>query len=78
MKTLKEWLDSIKLGQYIENFTNKGIVTPRQILELSDEDLKNLGILAIGHRNKLIKSINATKNQLHRTCTLERTKSAVA
>eukprot|EP00112_Aurelia_sp_Birch-Aquarium-sp1_P012893 Seg2718.1 transcript_id=Seg2718.1/GoldUCD/mRNA.D3Y31 product="Ephrin type-A receptor 5" protein_id=Seg2718.1/GoldUCD/D3Y31 len=77
MKTLKEWLDSIKLGQYIENFTNKGIVTPRQILELSGDDLKSLGILAIGHRNKLIKSINATKNQLHRSCTLERTKSQV-
>eukprot|EP00794_Sanderia_malayensis_P015419 gene15419-16992_t len=72
MKTLKEWLDSIKMGHYVENFTNKGLVTPRQILELDEENLKEIGILAIGHRNKIIKSINATKNQMN---DLKRTKS---
>ncbi len=73
MKTLKEWLDSIKMGQYIDNFTNKGLVTPRQILGLTDENLKDIGILAIGHRNKIIKSINATKGQMNNELT--RTKS---
>ena len=67
MKTLKEWLDSIGLGHYIEKFTNKGLVTPRQILELNDGDLKEIGIAAAGHRNKIIKSIIATKGQLIRT-----------
>ena len=73
MKTLKEWLDSINMGQYIETFTNQGLVTPRQILELTNENLKNIGILAIGHRNKIIKSITATKGQLNSE--LQRTKS---
>ena len=70
MKTLKEWLDSIGLGHYIENFSNKGLVTPRQILELNDADLKEIGVAAVGHRNKIIKSINTTKGQLIRTKSL--------
>ncbi|XP_065060997.1 ephrin type-B receptor 1-B-like [Rhopilema esculentum] len=67
MKTLKEWLDSIGMSRYIENFTKKGLVTPRQILELTDPDLKDIGIEAVGHRNKIMKNINLTKGQLIRT-----------
>ena len=67
MKTLKEWLDSIGMSRYIENFTQKGLVTPRQILELTDPDLKEIGIEAVGHRNKIMKNINLTKGQLIRT-----------
>jgi len=70
MKTLKEWLDSIGLGQYMEKFSDRGLVTPRQILELTDSDLKDIGIVAVGHRNKILKSINATKGQLIRTKSL--------
>ncbi|XP_065061316.1 ephrin type-B receptor 5-like [Rhopilema esculentum] len=67
MKTLKEWLDSIGMSRYIENFTEKGLVTPLQILELTDPDLKDIGIEAVGHRNKIMKNINLTKGQLIRT-----------
>ena len=64
MTTLKEWLDSINMGQYVENFTKKGFVTPRQILEFTDAKLIEIGIFAIGHRRKITKSIRVTKRQL--------------
>ncbi|XP_065060999.1 ephrin type-B receptor 1-B-like [Rhopilema esculentum] len=64
MTTLKEWLDSINMGQYVENFTKKGFVTPRQILEFTDAKLMEIGIFAIGHRRKITKSIRVTKRQL--------------
>ena len=67
LKALKEWLDSIGLGQYIENFSNNGLVTPHQILELDDADLKEIGIAATEHRNKIMKSINGAKRQLIHT-----------
>ena len=70
MKTLKEWLDSIGLGHYMEKFSDRGLVTPRQILELTDNDLKEIGIAAVGHRNKIMKSITTTKGQLIRTKSL--------
>lgn len=38
MKTLSEWLDSIGLGHYIEKFIDKGLITPRNILKLDDQD----------------------------------------
>ena len=64
MTTLKEWLDSIKMSQYLANFTSQNLVTPRQILELTENDLKELGVFAVGHRMKIMKSIKATKDQL--------------
>ena len=64
MKTLNEWLDSIGLGHYMDKFSDKGLVAPRQILELTDSDLKDIGIVAVGHRYKIMKSINTAKGQL--------------
>ena len=64
MRTLKEWLDSINMGQYLENFTNQSFVTPRQILEITEDELKELGVLAVGHRKKILKSVKATRDQL--------------
>ena len=64
MTTLKEWLDSIKMSQYLDNFTSKNFVTPRQILEITEDELKDFGVLAVGHRMKIMKSLKATKDQL--------------
>ena len=52
------------MGQYTNNFVEKGFATPRQILELSEEDLEALGVAPIGHRKKILKAINNTKEQV--------------
>ena len=52
------------MGQYTSNFVDKGFATPRQILELNEGDLEALGVAPIGHRKKILKAINNTKEQV--------------
>ena len=52
------------MGQYTTNFVDKGFATPRQILELNEEDLEAFGVVPIGHRKKILKAINNTKKQV--------------
>ena len=59
-----KWLQAIGMGQYTSNFVDKGFATPRQILELKEEDLEALGVALVGHRKKILKAINNTKEQV--------------
>ena len=61
---MSKWLQAIGMGQYTSNFVDKGFATPRQILELKEEDLEALGVAPIGHRKKILKAINNTKEQV--------------
>ena len=61
---MSKWLQAIGMGQYTSNFVDKGFATPHQILELEEEDLEALGVAPIGHRKKILKAINNTKEQV--------------
>ena len=61
---MSKWLQAIGMGQYTSNFVDKGFATPRQILELKEEDLEALGVALVGHRKKILKAINNTKEQV--------------
>ena len=57
MSGIARWLEDLDLGQYAETFARNDIdleVLP----DLSDDDLKDLGI-SLGHRRKLLKAIAA-------------------
>jgi len=57
MDALRQWLENLDLGQYAQTFADNDIdleVLP----ELSDQDLKELG-LSLGHRRKLLKAVAA-------------------
>ena len=41
-----------------------GFTTPKQLLDLTDEKLINIGIDALGHRKKIIKAITNTRKQV--------------
>ena len=64
LQTVSKWLQAIGMGQYTNNFVEKGFATPRQILKLKEEDLEALGVAPIGHRKKILKAINNTKEQV--------------
>ncbi|XP_066926548.1 ephrin type-B receptor 1-B-like [Clytia hemisphaerica] len=64
LQTINKWLDAIGMAKYTENFIEKGYATPRQILSLTLEDLEELGIAPIGHRKKIFKAIQNTKQQV--------------
>jgi len=50
------WLRAIGLGQYEQVFEQKGI-TPRVLVQLADEDLKDLGVAKLVHRANILAEI---------------------
>ncbi len=51
VEEVAEWLREIGLAEYIESFTDNEIVG-EHLVELSKEELKELGIKKIGHQKK--------------------------
>jgi hypothetical protein len=55
-----EWLRSLGLEQYAPAFRENGI-DDRVLLDLTAEDLKDLGVSLVGHRRLLLKAIGALR-----------------
>ncbi len=54
------WLQGLGLGQYEAAFRDNG-VDASVLPELTAEDLKEMGVAAVGHRRKLLAAIAALK-----------------
>ncbi len=54
------WLRGLGLGQYEEAFA-KNSVDAEVLLELTAEDLKELGVEQVGHRRKMLAAIAALR-----------------
>ena len=57
---LSAWLHGLGLGQYEQAFRDNAI-GPDVLLQLTAEDLKELGIVPLGHRRKLLDAIAALR-----------------
>ena len=55
-KDVSEWMEKLGLGQYTANFTNNDIDT-HLLVQLTDADLKELGISSLGHRKTILGAI---------------------
>ena len=55
MRGTAEWLASIGLGEYTQRFAENGIDLST-IRDLTEQDLKDLGVL-LGHRRKMLRAI---------------------
>uniref|UniRef100_A0A3Q4I2I6 receptor protein-tyrosine kinase n=1 Tax=Neolamprologus brichardi TaxID=32507 RepID=A0A3Q4I2I6_NEOBR len=62
-RSVSEWLESIKMSQYSENFTCAGIVAMEQVLQMKTEDIKNIGVRLPGHLKRIAYSILGLKDQ---------------
>src|SRR5690242_4621130 len=51
-----EWLDTIGLWQYARRFVENDI-TFSIVSDLTDQDLKELGVASLGHRRELLRAI---------------------
>jgi class 3 adenylate cyclase len=58
MNDVTLWLQSLGLGEYASAFVAQG-VDFELLSELSDDDLKELGVVLLGHRKRIVKSIAA-------------------
>ncbi|XP_056449496.1 ephrin type-A receptor 2 [Gadus chalcogrammus] len=62
-RSVSEWLESIKMSQYSENFACAGMVTMEQVLHMRNEDIKNIGVRLPGHLKRIAYSILGLKDQ---------------
>ncbi|XP_028394334.1 ephrin type-A receptor 7-like [Dendronephthya gigantea] len=59
LSTIGDWLHSIKMGDYTSNFLGAGYESPCQLTGIGNDDLLKIGVKLIGHRNKILKAVNA-------------------
>ena len=57
---ISAWLRDLGLAQYEQAFRDNAI-EPDVLLQLTADDLKELGIVAVGHRRKLLDAIAALR-----------------
>ncbi|XP_053152118.1 ephrin type-A receptor 1 isoform X2 [Hemicordylus capensis] len=60
-RSIPEWLESIRMKRYVINFRTAGLNTMESILELSAEDLKQMGVTLPGHQKRILCSIQGFK-----------------
>jgi class 3 adenylate cyclase len=56
MQQIADWLEKLGLGQYAQRFAENDI-NFSILSDLTDEDLKELGISSLGHRRQLLRAI---------------------
>ena len=54
------WLTGLELSQYVDSFANNDI-DGSTLLELNNDDLKELGVVSLGHRKRLLAAIEALR-----------------
>ncbi|KAG1684092.1 Ephrin type-A receptor 5 [Nymphon striatum] len=62
--SVEEWLNSIKMARYLENFERAGITTIDKVPKLSSKDLNSIGICLAGHQKKIMNSIQTMRAQM--------------
>ena len=55
--TTFEWLESLGMDRYEDNFTKNGYTSLSSVWNLGEHDLMSIGIIPCGHRNKIMTSI---------------------
>ncbi|XP_061619626.1 ephrin type-A receptor 6-like isoform X1 [Phyllopteryx taeniolatus] len=63
--SIGDWLDSIKMSQYKNNFIAAGYTTLDSISTMSIDDIRRIGICLIGHQRRIISSIQSLRLQFH-------------
>ena len=56
MQQIADWLEQLGLGQYAQRFAENDI-TFAILADLTDQDLKELGMASLGHRRQLLRAI---------------------
>ena len=73
-EVVSEWLEKLGLGQYASNFTDNDIDT-QLLAQLTDADLKELGISSLGHRKTILSAIKTLNQNESKPTTTVATKS---
>ncbi|XP_054021729.1 ephrin type-A receptor 6 isoform X1 [Dryobates pubescens] len=61
--SVSDWLDSIKMGQYKNNFMAAGFTTLDMVSRMTIDDIRRIGVVLIGHQRRIVSSLQTL--QLH-------------
>ena len=62
--SVEEWLDSLKMSRYLENFERAGVTNMESVVRLTVKELTSLGVTLVGHQKKIMNSVQAIRAQL--------------
>ena len=62
--SVEEWLNSIKMARYLENFHAGRINTMDAVVNLTVKELTELGITLVGHQKKIMNSVQNIRAQI--------------
>ena len=62
--SVSDWLASIKMSRYVDNFSHHNVTTIDAVAKLSLQQLVDMGITLVGHQKKIMGSIHAMRAQL--------------
>ncbi|XP_013391436.1 ephrin type-B receptor 1-B isoform X2 [Lingula anatina] len=62
--SIEEWLCSIKMERYLDNFLQAGYENMEQVSRITVTELAHLGITLVGHQKKIMNSIQTLRAQL--------------
>ncbi|XP_077998531.1 ephrin type-B receptor 1-B-like [Glandiceps talaboti] len=63
-RSVAEWLESIKMGRYIDTFVESGYISLHDVVQLTLHDLPRMGITLVGHQKKIMNSIQTLRVQM--------------
>ncbi|XP_045569971.1 ephrin type-A receptor 4a, partial [Salmo salar] len=61
--SIGDWLDSIKMSQYKNQFLAAGFTTLDSVSTMSIEDIRRIGVSLIGHQRRMVSSIQSLRLQ---------------
>ncbi|KAJ7306354.1 hypothetical protein JRQ81_009698 [Phrynocephalus forsythii] len=66
-RTVGEWLESIKMHQYTEHFMAAGYNVIEKVVQMTNEDIKSIGVRLPGHQKRIAYSLLGLKEQVTTT-----------
>ncbi|XP_039085026.1 ephrin type-A receptor 2 isoform X1 [Hyaena hyaena] len=62
-RTVSEWLESIKMQQYTEHFLAAGYTAIEKVVQMTNDDIKRIGVRLPGHQKRIAYSLLGLKDQ---------------
>ena len=64
MQQIADWLEKLGLEQYAQRFAENDVDFDI-LADLTDQDLKELGVASLGHRRRLLRAIAELLSLIH-------------
>ncbi|XP_029801760.1 ephrin type-A receptor 2 [Suricata suricatta] len=64
-RTVSEWLESIKMQQYTEHFLAAGYTAIEKVVQMTNDDIKRIGVRLPGHQKRIAYSLLGLKEQVN-------------